>query len=95
MQNTYGLPLDNRATFTKLDWVIWSATLAEEEADFQALVGPVYKFVQETPDRFALTDWYWTKDAKRRGFTARSVVGGVFIKMLSDRAVWQKWAFRD
>ena len=26
---------------------------------------------------------------------ARPVIGGVFIKMLSDRAVWSKWAGMD
>ena len=26
---------------------------------------------------------------------ARPVIGGVFIKMLADRATWKKWAARD
>jgi hypothetical protein len=50
----------------------------------------VCEFVNQTPNRAALTDWYWTRNAERRGFKARSVIGGVFIKMLSDPATWQK-----
>jgi hypothetical protein len=42
-----------------------------------------------------MTDWYQTKSARKEGFQARSVEGGVFIKMLSEPAVWKKWASRD
>ncbi len=81
----YGLPLDNRETYTKLDWEVWTATLATTRRDFDTLMGPVYAFVNDTQDRVPLTDWYWTEDARWRGFQARSVVGGVFMKALAER----------
>ena len=90
-QNIYGLPLDNRAQYTKLDWLVWTATLTESRADFEALIGPAYKWVNEGPTRVPLTDWYMTTDGKQQGFQARSVVGGVFIKMLADPGMWAKW----
>ena len=91
-QNTYGLPLDNRESYTKLDWLVWTASLAASDSDFQALLSPAYRFANESGSRVPLTDWYWTQDAKQRGFQARSVVGGIFIKMLNDPATWRKWA---
>jgi Glutaminase A six helical-hairpin domain len=95
IQNRYGLPLDNRARYTKLDWILWTATLTQERADFEALVDPVFRFLNETPDRSPMTDWYFTDTARKRGFTARPVVGGVFAQMLYNRAVWKKYAERD
>lgn len=92
--NTFGLPLDNRETYTKLDWIVWTATMTEKPEDFRAFIAPVYKFANESPSRVPLTDWYWTVDGKQRGFQARSVVGGVYIKMLSDSAMWKKWSSR-
>jgi hypothetical protein len=94
-QNPYGLPLDNRETYTKLDWITWTATLTQNRADFEALLEPVVAFLNATPDRSPMTDWYQTKTARKVGFTGRPVVGGVFLQMLYDRAVWQKYAGRD
>jgi hypothetical protein len=93
-QNQYGLPLDNRRDYTKLDWVLWTATLAESQADFDSIAGPAWQFANDSASRVPLTDWYDTKTAKQQGFQARSVVGGLFIKMLADPVMWKKYAGR-
>lgn len=88
----FGLPLDNRRDYTKLDWEFWTATLADSPAGFDAFVGSVFDWVNQTPKRVPLTDWYSTTTGKQQGFQARSVVGGVYIKMLADPDVWKKWS---
>ncbi|MFP5236294.1 MAG: glutaminase domain-containing protein [Acidobacteriota bacterium] len=92
--NRYGLPLDNRATYTKLDWEIWTATLAGKPADWNTLLAPIGRWINEGPTRVPLTDWYDTITGKQEAFQARSVVGGVYIKMLADQDVAQRWRNR-
>jgi len=95
IQGQYGLPLDNRRSYTKLDWILWSATLTGDDGDFAALLAPVMAFMRDTPDRVPLTDWYETTNARKVGFQARSVVGGVFLRMLYDPSWRQKYRGRQ
>jgi hypothetical protein len=91
-QEKYGLPLDNRRLYSKLDWITWTATLTGSRADFEALVNPVFDMLNATPNRVPMTDWFWTHDATKTGFQARSVVGGVYLRLLYDGTVWNKWS---
>ncbi len=84
-QNTYGIPLDNREAYTKADWIIWTATMANDMETFRKFISPIHKFMNETVDRVPMTDWYWTNKPNQRGFQARSVVGGYFIKILEEK----------
>ena len=85
VQNEYGLPLDNRETYTKTDWIMWTATMAPDKATFEQFVKPVYKFMNETTSRVPMSDWVFTDKPEQSGFQARAVVGGYFIKMLDDK----------
>jgi len=78
----YGIPLDVRADFSKLDWQSWVAAMANNTADFALIINGIYEFAQYTPQRVPLTDWYFTTQPNQRGFQARTVVGGLYAKAL-------------
>ncbi len=84
-QNEYGLPLDNRETYSKTDWIMWTATMAPDKATFMEFISPVHRFMNETPQRVPMSDWIFTDRADKKGFQARSVVGGYYIKMLEKK----------
>ncbi len=91
----YGVPLDSRTRLTKTDWCLWSATLAGERGDFEAIVGPIYDYLNDTTARLPFVDSYITDNPRSGGMRARPVIGGLFIKMLEAPSTWKKWAGRD
>ncbi|MBQ6019612.1 MAG: DUF4965 domain-containing protein, partial [Clostridia bacterium] len=54
--NRFGLPLDNRADYTKSDWLLWTAAMAGDEAQFDALVDSLWNAYHESESRVPLTD---------------------------------------
>ena len=78
----YGVPLDCRKTYTKSDWLVWCGALTGKREDLEFLCDGIYRFLDETPDRVAFSDWYMTDSGLFRGFIARSVVGGVYMPAL-------------
>jgi len=87
----YGLPLDNRKSITKLDWEVWTATLAPDDGQYRDLIHRLVIWADMTPSRVPTTDYYDTISGRQMGFQARSVVGGVFIKALMDPEVVEHW----
>jgi hypothetical protein len=89
--NRYGLPLDNRSAGMKVDWLCWTATLSHSKEDFEALIAPMWDFLNETEDRVPICDWVHTDSKKHIGMIARPVLGGAFLPLLHDRALWKSW----
>ncbi|WP_083729251.1 DUF1793 domain-containing protein [[Flexibacter] sp. ATCC 35208] len=78
-------PLDSRKSYTKNDWIAWTATFAPEKEQFEALIQPLYIHALETPSRVPLNDFYDSETGIRENFKARSVVGGFYMKVLADK----------
>lgn len=92
--NAYGLPLDNRKLYTKSDWLVWTATLAEDRDDFEEMIAPMWLAFHRSQIRVPMTDWYWTNDGEQRvyhkggyGFQNRTVQGGLYIKLLEYKGI--------
>lgn len=95
-QNLYGLPLDSRKDYTKSDWLVWVASLANDRKEFEELVEPLWNAYNSMTSRVPMTDWYSTltgyhhahfskSDNIEKGFRNRTVIGGLFIKLLDYR----------
>ncbi|MBQ6830605.1 MAG: DUF4965 domain-containing protein [Clostridia bacterium] len=82
--NPYGLPLDNRADYTKSDWYLWVASLADTKEEFEEFIHPLWLSYHLTPDRVPMTDWYCTLTAHHSIFCHRTVLGGLWMRLLAD-----------
>jgi len=81
--NKYGLPLDSRKTYTKSDWILWTASMAQDEKTFRAIIAPIVTYLKETESRVPFSDWYDTVTGKYEHFIARSVQGGLYMPYLA------------
>jgi len=87
----YGMPLDNRADYTKADWLVWTATLLSDKGDFERFVEPLWMAYNYTKSRVPMTDWYDTVTSNQVGFQNRTVIGGLFIKLLEQDGKMMNW----
>lgn len=80
--NPYGMPLDNRAGYTKSDWTVWVASMMEKKEDFQTMIARLWDGYDQMPNRVPLGDWFETEDAWQVSFQNRTVQGGLYLKLL-------------
>ena len=96
-RETYGVPLFYapprfpRTHVISSIWTTMSATMANNNADFEAIFDPMYDYYNATTVRDPLTEPY-DGTLSSSGNHARPAIGDLFIRMLSSRAIWKKWA---
>ena len=84
MAGVYGVPLDSRASYTKSDWILWCAAMAEDGEQCRRLIGPVAGYLENSATRVPFSDWYDTETGNYCHFMARSVQGGIFMPLLAQ-----------
>ena len=88
--HTYGMPLDNRKPYTKSDWLIWTATLADNRDDFENFVEPMWNAFNITPSRVPMTDWYMTITGEHTTYGSHTYVpqnDTTIVKSFRNRTV--------
>jgi len=78
----YGIPLDNRSTFTKTDSMLACAALEADRDGFDRWTHSLWRMLNETPHRVPFTDWFYADTAAQAWFQNRSVQGGLFAPLL-------------
>ncbi len=81
--NRYGVPLDSRSNYTKLDWMAWTTVMTDNEDYTKKVYESIALMMKDAPERVPITDWYYTLDAHKAGFQARSVLGGFYINLVA------------
>ena len=80
--NPYGLPFDSLHTYTKSDWLVWTAMLSSTREGFEELIAPLWLCYNLSLSRIPMNDFYDTVTSLSIGCRHRSVVGGIYIKLL-------------
>lgn len=85
--NPYGLPLDSRSDCTKSDWMLWTATLSDDPDFFKRIIDALWLNYNLSPSRVPMNDLFSTVTSMKIHFQHRSVQGGLFIRLLSDKKI--------
>ena len=64
---------------------MWTADMADDKKSFLKFVHPVWDYINETTSRVPISDWSETKLGTMVGFKARSVIGGYWMRVLSNK----------
>lgn len=86
----YGLALDNRKPYTKSDWLVWTATLADnnDRGLFEEMITPLWRFYHYSPSRVPMTDWYMTLTGEAKYYNSKTHMGdGKIVKCFANRTV--------
>ncbi|MDR0751328.1 MAG: DUF4965 domain-containing protein [Christensenellaceae bacterium] len=75
----YGIPLDSRDTYTKTDWMMWVASLTNDQTLLKTISSAIVKMLNEAKDRVPFTDWYDTITGVNKGFCHRPTQGGLWM----------------
>ncbi len=78
-----GIPLDSRKTYTKSDWIHWVCCMGSRE-DFADFTARLWSAFDQMDNRVPMCDWYYADTGAYRGFQARTVQGGLFMRYLFD-----------
>ena len=83
--NPYGLPFDSLHTYTKSDWLLWTAMLSPNREGFEKMIAPMWLCYHLTLSRVPMNDFYDTVTSLAMGCRHRTVVGGLFLKLLEEK----------
>lgn len=81
----YGTPLDNRDDSAKSDWLMWAAAISPDSETFLKFSDKHWDYINDTGSRIPLSDWYSCDSGNSKNFSARSVIAGLWAKVLMDR----------
>ncbi|KAJ3976289.1 DUF1793-domain-containing protein [Lentinula raphanica] len=76
VDDTYGVPLDTRHTYTKSDWQLFTASIMTDTSVRDMFISAVTNFASSGMSSQPLTDWYDAVSGQPETFRARPVVGG-------------------
>lgn len=77
----FGLPLDPRDNFVKVDWSMWVASFSDDILKKELINQTIY-FLENTKTRKPFPDWYRSSNGDCFSFKNRTVVGGNFLPLL-------------